>query len=151
MTEQRQAQHYEVSVALLRAHIEALQQQLVDRQLEEYPDSRIMTEREVRNEWIDRVAPHILKRIDKHCDERAAKLQRIGVKVEEVKNAYAEERQQLIKLEQEYVASCVLLATMQDPVRVFYECGKNEDGTYKFRGCRVGVEGHQYMSGFSRF
>lgn len=151
MTEQRQAQHFEASVALLRAHIKTLQQQLIERQLEEYPDSRIMTEREVQAEWIDNIAPHILKRIDAQCDEHAARLQKLGAKVEDVKGTFAKERQQLIKLEQEYVTSCVLLTMTQDPVRVFYECCKREDGTYRFRGCRFGVEGSQYMSGFSRF
>lgn len=151
MTEQRQAQHFEASAALLRAHIENLRQQLVERQLEEYPDSRIMTEDEVRNEWVDNIPAHIRERIEAHCDERAAKLQRLGVKVEEVKNAYAEERRMMFRQEMNHIARCVLLAMSNSPVRVFYECGKNEDGTYKFRGCRYGVQGYEYMSGFSRF
>lgn len=151
MTEQRQAQHFEASVALLKAHIDNLRQQLIERQLEEYPDSRIMSDQDVRNEWIDNIAAHIRERIDAQCDEHAARLQRLGAKVEDVKNTFAKEHQQLIKLEQEYVTSCVLLATSNSPVRVFYECGKNKDGTYRFRGCRYGVQGYEYMSGFSRF
>lgn len=38
---------------------------------------------------------------------------------------------------------------VQFPVFVFYECGRNSDGTYKWRGCRYGVEAHEYLSGFS--
>lgn len=43
----------------------------------------------------------------------------------------------------------LLVCTMQYPVRIYYECGRNPDGTYKWRGCRYGVNGPDYVSGFS--
>lgn len=39
--------------------------------------------------------------------------------------------------------------TVQYAVCVFYECGRQPDGTYRWKGCRYGVEGHEYQSGFS--
>lgn len=40
--------------------------------------------------------------------------------------------------------------TIQYEVGVFYECGLKPDGTYRWRGFRYGIEGSQYLSGFSR-
>lgn len=45
----------------------------------------------------------------------------------------------------------VTMALQYHGVCVFYECGLNPDGTYKWKGCRFGVEGHEYQSGFGRY
>lgn len=37
---------------------------------------------------------------------------------------------------------------LANPVKVFYECGLKDDGSYTHRGCRYGTEPHEYHSGF---
>lgn len=149
MTEQREAQHFEMDVALLRQQMEKLRQQLIERQLEEYPDSRIMTEDEVRDEWIDKFSPHVKQGIVNRCAEHSKRLKGLGFDDDVISSTFREDFSKAHREEREHVASCVLLAMSNSPVRVFYECSKRKDGTYKFRGCRYGVEGYQYMSGFS--
>ena len=42
-----------------------------------------------------------------------------------------------------------LIKCLQFPAHVFYECGLRKDGGYRWRGCRYGVMGYQYLSGFN--
>ena len=151
MTEQREAQHFEVNVALLRTQLDALRQELIARQLEEYPDSRIMTEDEVHDEWIDKASQSVIRGINSRCAERAKRMKDAGFDDAEIRSTFRSDWGDAHRQEREHVAACVLLVMRDNPVRVFYECGKRADGTYKFRGCRYGVEGYQYMSGFSMY
>ena len=46
------------------------------------------------------------------------------------------------------IAKAFLIA-LQYPARVFYECGKEQNGKdRRWRGCRYGVHGPEYISGF---
>ena len=151
MTEQRNAQHFEASTALLKAHIDTLRQQLIERQLEEYPDSRIMSDDEVCDKWVDELSPRVMTGITRRCAEHAKRLKDAGFDEQELRETFRDDWAEAIRQEKAHVAACVLLCMRQNPVRVFYECGKQEDGTYRFRGCRYGVQGYEYASGFSMY
>lgn len=116
-------------------------------QLREYPDSKFVTVIEAFD-WANQI-PFWLE------GEYAEK------KKEELKTLYGEdwrwefsnyvEKERLKYANQILRGIAVALANAYeqgDPIQ-FYECGLQEDGTYKWKGCRFGVEGQEYYSGFS--
>lgn len=127
---------------------------LINVQLGQYPDSRIMSLREVYSEWMDD---------DGDMAEWKANFEAYYGRVY---RDPVEKRNQLcdyiIKQRQDYklrVARSLALC-LQNKINVFYECGlitggRNEDGSqdpsrYQWRGCRYGTEPHEYISGFGK-
>jgi hypothetical protein len=105
---------------------------LIRVQMEEWPDSRILTLHDVLVEWVDgdpKWPPKISPLLDRDYQLRMAEL--------------AVTRHRLSNARQ------VIRCLRHDPV-VFYECGKHDDGSYGLRGCRYGVKEYEYFGGFER-
>jgi hypothetical protein len=118
-------------------------EQLIEAQLHFYPDSRIMSLSEVYREWMDGDGP--MDSWETNFNEYYGRIYRDPV----------EKKRQLcdyvIKQRQDYrvrVARCLALC-LQNEANLFYECGL-KDGEYQYRGCRYGIEGPDYMSGFGK-
>ena len=104
-------------------------------QLEEFPDS-------VR-------IPHNMVHQWAYDEPNRAEWERVYANENAILN-----RGQIFDAWQKYITDHQLRAargitiSVQDLVGVFYVCGKREDGSYRYRGYRYGVEGSQYQSGF---
>jgi hypothetical protein len=154
MTEIRDAQHFEIQQSEVARLIEQAREELIAKQLEMYPDSRIMTDAEVLIEWVYSIPDHLKVTWQEWADEHAKDWEKLdGVRC----LASVSELTKRLMYEQKYnsyredyvtrIANSVALY-MSNPIHVFYECVKKEDGTYKFRGCRDGVRCQDYGSGF---
>ena len=118
---------------------EDLRQALAERQLEVWPDSRILTVHDVYG-WINSEPPHL---------EYAVSNWR-GIPGNDNRLDHFDDFVSKVRAEYSLNVARSLMLCLQAPVGVFYECGKNADGTYKWRGFRYGFEESQYMSGFGR-
>lgn len=129
-------------------------EELINAQLERWPDSRIMPLSEVYREWMDDDGD--MAQWQAAFEEYYGRIYRDpGEKTRQLCDY-------IIKQRQDYrlrVARCLAMC-LQNEVNVFYECGltvgdMNEDGSrspshYKWRGCRYGTEDSQYISGFGK-
>ena len=115
-------------------------------QLSVYPDSKRLTLREVYSNWLAETAPG-LDEVLADWDDRARLLYSEVQARSIARVAYAEG---LIKDHHLNVAHNIC-TVLQYPAFVFYECGKRPDGSYAWRGCRVGPEPNEYISGFGRY
>jgi hypothetical protein len=151
MTEIRDAQHFEIQQSEVARLIEQAREELIAKQLEMYPDSRIMTDAEVLREWVYAVPKQLSDKWEEwtntHMEDWASYNLDTAMtnllrerKYSSYRNAYLE-----------MVARSVAVAMSNSSIRVFYECVKREDGTYKFRGCRDGLRGQDYASSFGYF
>lgn len=50
--------------------------------------------------------------------------------------------------EQLHYVYATLAMALQYPAFVIYECGLQPNGTYQWRGIRIGIKNHEYLSGF---
>lgn len=127
--------------------------QLIAAQMEFWPDSRIMTLGEVYAEWMDEGLD-----VDELIQEFKTTYRGIYNNDELVyMNQFIIKR----RADHQLRIARSLAMCLQSPVNVFYECGMrlgdmDESGvrapsTYRWRGCRYGTEGHEYISGFGRF
>ncbi len=126
--------------------------QLIQAQLKFWPDSRIMKFDEVLVEWGQ--GGCTVK--DKHYVpfDLAWKLEEdFDTSSVDITFLFTQWRACRARIEALICAhqtmQSIAMAVADDPHGVFYECGKNEDGTYRWRGFRYGLEGHEYRSGFS--
>ncbi len=124
----------------------ALEEELWKVQLEVYPDSRRLSLKDVYGGWLGEAHPGLNAAMDA-WDERHKDLFWAGSERLIARVSYAEKLMQDYRL-QITTGLCMIL---QYPAFVFYECGKRDDGSYRYRGCRVGLEAHQYLGGFGRF
>ena len=122
--------------------------ELWEAQLKEWPDSKMVSLHEVYRTWLQET-PSNLEAELAHWDGTLGKTYS-----EDEAWAKRNDRQfyvqQIISRHQIQLANNVVTA-LQFPAFVFYECGKKEDGSYKWRGCRYGTAPHEYMSGFGRY
>lgn len=136
----------ETNLTLALSQIAKVQEELWGVQLQEYPDSVRLTPKEVIDACYERSPTLALAMHDwdhdsgpdyeNESDRRAAR---------------SLKGQELILQHQLNVSRLVVIAAVQSPCGVFYKCGKNEDGTYRWMGFRFGFEGSEYQSGFGRY
>jgi hypothetical protein len=115
--------------------------QLVAAQLQEWPDSRIMTHSEVVHEWM--TAPPFMKYAEWCKTESTAPFQH-GVLDQAYMRAAAEHRSGYHSKMLMSIMCSIACCTEA----VFYECGTPDEHGRRFRGARFGIEGCEYMSGF---
>lgn len=117
--------------------------ELIEVQMREYPDSRIMTLSEVYKEWMDGVGNiesyEKSFALDEECFDSV-------IAFRMAQNAHIEKE---ILRHQLQIASSLAICLQFERV-VFYECGLRE-GKYRWRGARFGVNGSEYLSGFGLF
>lgn len=117
-------------------------------QLKEWPDSRLVSLHEVYTTWMTE-PPLYLQSEMAHWDKTLGSA--YGTDELHIRKldrwAYSQEVVHRHRLQ---IANNVA-AALQFPAFVFYECGKNDDGTYRYRGCRYGVEPPDYSCGFGRY
>lgn len=135
---------HETNLALALSQIAKVQEELWEVQLQEYPDSVRMKSEEVLDACYE--SPPDLDRILKYWDETKSVMwdesDRRHMRSQFAKDVIARHK---------YDVSRAIAFTIQDPCGVFYKCGKNEDGTYRWMGFRFGFEGSEYQSGFGRY
>jgi hypothetical protein len=100
---------------------------LIRVQLYEWPDSLLLTEKEAVRRWVYDPLQDLERRRNR------------------TPFAVAEEQRQRNLIGQ---AQSSLVCSMQHAVRLYYECGDTRDEQRRWRGCRYGMEGSQYLSGF---
>jgi hypothetical protein len=134
--------HYETKKALFEAQLAEVQAELWEVQLQEFPDSVKMKYSDVCN--LAYTLPDYLE------TEMAAWDITYGIlyKGSDKTMAKACKRDLIVMNYQIRMARTINMA-MQSPEGLFYQCGKKENGTYKWVGYRYGVRPSQYMSGFS--
>jgi len=113
-------------------------------QLEQYPDSVAMTEREVFD-FMQDVTESVAREIE-YWDKKGTELypDPVDRRIERMHVANL-----AIERERGRRARAVAFACVNDPIGVFYKCVLKPDGTYKFIGYRYGLEPSEYMSGFT--
>jgi hypothetical protein len=136
--------HFKSLHGVLKNDRAALEDALWDACLARFPDSIRLSLSEVYSRWLDEVPNY--GRLKDEFLGREGKLYREVADRVHAMHIHIEKRAQEHRLR---VARNVAMA-LQYPVFVFYECGKREDGVYAWRGCRYGIEGSQYLSGFGR-
>jgi hypothetical protein len=138
------AERFDVLMGWLKADRDGLEKMLWDAQLRERPDSVRLTVSEAYR-WMDE-SPNVDALVtwwNKECAESYLNtIERIAARGNYVVETVNNHRL--------HVARSLAMA-LQYPAFVIYECGRNADGTYRWRGIRYGVEGSQYLSGFGRF
>jgi hypothetical protein len=127
--------------------MEPTREELIAAQMENYPDSRILTEREVWD-WITNNHDAIKCEMD-YWDEKYGPLYEDKYE-RRVARDHAAEVASLRYQVQVARSIAVALSDSGFDSLVFYECGKREDGSYAWRGARYGVRDSQYISGFGR-
>jgi hypothetical protein len=136
---------FQLECGLLDDDRRALEDALWQAQLREYPDSRRVSVREAFG-WMDETPDLESARAwwDKEhpADEWPADGALRGLE----RYKYLNDRVTQYRMR---MARGLALA-LQFSCFVFYECGKQSDGTYRWRGCRYGVNGSEYLSGYSR-
>ena len=115
---------------------------LIEAQLGEYPDSVVLTDRqmldilyEARPDWLPKTSDDWSERV-LYTDKTERRIAFIG---------YIE--LQIARATAQWARSAFMYRT-QDHKGFFYACGKREDGTYRYVGFRYGLEGSEYASGF---
>jgi hypothetical protein len=134
--------HYETKKALFEAQLAEVQAELWEVQLQEFPDSVKMKYSDVCN-----LAYQVPDNLE---PEMAAWDTTYGLfyKSTDKLVAKSDKRNALVLNYQLRMARAINMA-MQSPEGIFYQCGKRENGTYKWIGYRYGVQPSQYMSGFT--
>lgn len=126
--------------------------ELVAVQMEQWPDSRILTLAEVYDQWLDDQGD-----LDAWIKDFGR--YRMAYKDEAQYNAELHHYVTRRRLEYQLRIARGLAMCSQRPVNVFYECGAitdlDEHGDriirgYRWRGCRYGTEGYEYISGFGK-
>lgn len=120
-------------------------EQLQKAQFEFWPDSKLVSIWEALNEWptdypdwIEKEGERVFERF-KHDLVHARSL-----RAQKMLELQAQYRERTLRS----IAVCLANAmNYQQPVQ-FYQCGLNEDGTYQYKGCRYGLKGYEYYSGF---
>lgn len=133
-------------LALLSEQRRKLEDDLWQVQLSVWPDSKRLTLNEVYSNWLSEATPGVDTAMAE-WDARRGQLYSGDTTRVIARVAYAEG---LIKDHRLNVAHS-LCTVLQYPAFVFYECGKRPDGSYAWRGCRVGPEPNEYISGFGRY
>lgn len=116
-------------------------------QLREWPDSKFVTIKGAF-EWANEI-PFWLE--GEHAVKKKEELKRLyGQDFRwEFANYVEKERLKYANSILRGIAVCLANAYEHGDTIQFYECGRNDDGTCKYKGCRFGVEPHEYYSGFS--
>ncbi len=113
-------------------------------QLNLFPDSRIFSLGEVYEFWLndfgdlDKFASQYIMSRDCFSED---------VEYDVAKAEYVEKR----SLEYRLRIATVLALCLQYEAVIFYECGLKEDGSYRWRGARYGIEESAYLSGFGNY
>jgi hypothetical protein len=126
-------------------------EQLIARQLIEYPDSRILTHSEALH-WPYHDAA--ITAVDKKRAQDHWELIEDQVDVRDkwyFKALVMSEAEKFAAQRALSTARGLAVALSNGEDGVFYECGLQPDGTYRWRGYRFGLEGSEYQSGFGRF
>lgn len=116
-------------------------------QLDNYPDSKFVSTREAY-EWANQ-DPFWLH--GEYAVKKKAELQSLyGEDARwEFANYVEKERLKHANMILRGISVCFANAYENGDTIQFYECGRQEDGTYRWKGCRFGLEGQEYYSGFS--
>lgn len=131
----------------LTAARKAAEEKLWEAQQVFWPDSRRVELSEVYRLWMPESCPDIDQVID-YWDKTIGKCYGKNEESQRLRDRayYSQELQHRHRLS----ISKNLSTVLQFPAFVFYECGKSEKGTYRWRGCRYGLKGPEYMCGFGR-
>lgn len=116
-------------------------------QLREYPDSKFVSIDEAF-EWVNQDPSWFETEFARKKGELATYLNPDDARCEfshYVEKLRLEHKNMILR----GIAICLANAYEQGDVIQFYECGQQEDGAYRWKGCRYGAEGHEYYSGFS--
>ena len=134
--------HYETKLALFEAQLAEVQAELWEVQLKEFPDSIKLSIGETLD--LTYKDPSYLKEEMQMWTRDWGRM--YNTKPEEL-NAYMVIKSQIVTSHRLALARNCIIA-MRHPQGFFYRCGKQEDGTYKWRGYRYGVKPEEYMSSF---
>jgi hypothetical protein len=121
----------------------AKQHELIIAQLQAYPDSKLLTPDEAIARWVD--GPIDTSAIEAEFEEFWGDMKDEGL-YREFKAARIIER--LVKSRMQVLRTITMMLTGDYEAVQFYECIGTDDGKFRWRGCRYGVEEHEYMSGF---
>lgn len=135
------AEKYTVAQADHERQAARMREILTEAQLIYWPDSRILTLKDVYDYWFTPDHEKIEARVETAMLWIRDEATRLTLRTVYYERYVAEYRAQ--------VGQSLAMA-LQTPVCVFYECGLRDDGEYTYRGCRYGVAAHEYMSGFGR-
>lgn len=113
---------------------------LVQVQKENYPDSQILSVQDVYSKWPSMPVDLLLSEIEEYSKRIRPLFDKSALDF-----LLSEKRRSLVS---EY-AACFhrsMALAMQHPIFIFYECGKDDHGKYKYKGFRYGVQPSEYAS-----
>ena len=120
-------------------------EQVQKAQLEFWPDSKLVSISDVLREWPTDYPDWIESEGQRLFDMFKHDLvEARAMRTQKILETQAQYRERTLRS----IAVCLANAVEYQQTIQFYQCGLNEDGTYKWKGCRYGLEGHEYYSGF---
>lgn len=125
--------------------------ELIRVQLEEYPDSRILTDTEAVHEWLDPKNPTTeavyKSQHEWHMNQRTEDGRYppdLYTKAEVWNAVHLAHKQWVLNLNR---TLAYYLAWHGKQPHIFYECCRQENGMYMYRGLRIGLDPSAYRSG----
>jgi hypothetical protein len=132
---------FEMSVEKGRTVRYEIRQQLIEAQMQEWPDSEILTPAQAVHRWLK---PPPFIPIHDWCVGKA----KFYPELHEASLAWSKEKEQHDLMHYQQTANAFACIIANDETVVFYECGDPDSHGRRCRGARFGVKGSQYMSGF---